>query len=233
MPLTWTARLALLTALSALAAPALAWTPPKPTLPNERHIILFCTVSDSLTATDCRPRPGKPASAGDTLTQAFIAEETDHPDYLAGAKPGAGVWVMVRRSVKAPLDDLNPGRAQPPVPAAPPPAPIHAPDWRIMPSAETLAGYYPDYAARNAISGAATAQCTVGPSGDLLGCWLASETPPDAFLGTTTLTLTTLVQLKPTTKDGSPTAGGVCAFRAGFAVDVKRRTAEVSVAGGD
>jgi TonB family protein len=214
-----------LISLAALgASPAEARYPLTGTLPKEQNIILSCTVSDALTAKDCSPQPGTVASQ---RTQAFIQVETGAPDYLIGATPGARVLVMIRRSTAAPLDNTNPGRALPPPTLALPP--VVAPDWGTMPNRSDLEGYFPERAARTGVSGNATVRCTVSPSGDLLGCWVASENPSDMGFGRSTLKLSTFVQMKPAAKDGSPTVGRAYALQAAFDVDVQARTAKITL----
>jgi hypothetical protein len=204
-------------ALVALAAsPATAGYPLVGTLAKEENIVLVCTVSDALTATECKPPPWPPVQsvAASKRAQAFIQEEAINPDYLAGATPGARVLVMIRRSTAAVLDGANPGRAlAPPSPAL---AAVTAPDWRVMPSAGKMAGYYPDREHRNGLSGNAAAQCTVGAGGDLLGCWILAGDHPDFGFGWVTLQLSTNVQMNPATKDGLPTVGRPYVLQAAF-----------------
>lgn len=204
--------------------PAAAGFPPPATLPREQNVILLCTVSDKRTAQDCGPQPGAVPSQ---RVQAFIQLETESPDYLVGATPGSQVLAMIRRSAAVPLDNANPGRA--PAPLRPPRASVVAPDWAIMPSPGDLEGYFPDLALRNGVSGTATVQCTVGVNGDLLGCWVDTENPPDMGFGVSALELATLVRMKPAAKDGSPTIGRTYVLQAAFDVNLAARTAQVTL----
>jgi len=206
---------ACLPALIALGAPSVAASYPLPdTLPKGEKIMLFCSVSDTLTAKDCQPGAGMAAASLDKRTSAFIQLETEAPDYLAGATPGAKVWVMIRRALTALLDATNPGRAA--APASPAPLALTDPDWRAMPRGRDIAGYFPERAQRLAISGTATVRCTVGAGGDLVGCWVAAQTPSDQDFGVALLKLSTVVQLKPTARDGSPAMGRPYALQGDF-----------------
>ena len=216
-----------LSALLALAAPSAAASYPLPdTLPKGERIMLFCSVSDALMARDCQLGPGASAAAHDKRAAAFIQLETETPDYLAGATPGAQVWVIIRRALAAPLDAANPGRAAAPTSSAP--AALIDPDWKTMPSARDIGGYFPDRALRLAISGSATVRCTVGQGGDLVGCWVAAETLPATGFGAALLLLSTVVQLKPTAKDGSPAVGRPYALQGAF----DARTGKITLSDG-
>jgi hypothetical protein len=211
-------KLRLITPLALLvlasAWPAAAW-PPTSTLPKEQHRILLCSVSDTLQAKDCRSP--YPQVGGDANT--LIKAESDAPDYLAGAHPGESVLVMVRRSMAAPLDEANPGRAVAP---ASPGTPVTDPDWNLAPSRDDTSGYFPERALRLHMSGSALAQCTIGVHGDLLGCWVVVEHPPGTGFGEGVLTLSTLLQMKPLTKAGAQATGRPCIIRAGFDTEAAR-----------
>jgi len=195
------------------ASPASAGYYVPPTLRPEKRLVLLCTVSEALTAKDCGPQQDMPRPDDGGLKD-FLALEAQDPDYLAGATPGARVLVMVRRSLSAPIDGANPGRA--PLPTSPAIGPIMEPDWAIMPPARAFDGYVPDRLMRMGASGSVTARCTVGARGDLLGCWIAAENPSDMGLGWSTLMLSTFVKMKPIAKDGSPTAGRTYVLQANF-----------------
>jgi len=203
---------------------------PASTLLKEQDEILFCSVSDTLMANNCSPSPGLPASAPTKRTDAFIQAESNAPDYLVGATPGEHVLVMIRRSLASPLDDANPGRAV--VSASIASAPIVDPVWAVMPRQDDIDGYFPDRPARTAISGSATARCTVGPKGDLLGCWIANENPSEMGFGYAALKLSTSIQMKSETKDGVQTVGRPYAFHAAFDVNMKARTAKITLSSG-
>ncbi len=184
-------------------------------------------------AKDCQPQFPMPVASADKRmeafiqrTQAFIQVEAAAPDYLIGAAPGAQVLVMVRRSMAAPIDGANPGRAT--APSAPSPTSVITPDWSGMPSHSDINGYFPDRALRMAISGDAKVRCTVGPKGDLLGCWVAAESPSGMGFGSQALELSTFVQMKPTAQDGSPTAGRAYILKASF----DARTANITLSSG-
>jgi len=185
------------------------------TLPNEENIIMTCSVDSALMAKDCSSRPGAPAAPLTKRENAFIQVETSAPDFLTGATPGALVQVMIRRSTSSTLDASNPGRAV--MPASPMP-PITDPDLATVPSPASTGGYFPDRALRMNFSGDATVRCTVGDKGDLLGCWVVNGHPAARDFGFAALHLSTLVKLRPTMKDGSPTAGRSCDLHAAFDV---------------
>ena len=140
-------RRAVLGSIGLLALAALDISPVRagyyvpPTLRPEKRLVLLCTVSDALTATDCGPQHDMPRPDDGGLKD-FLALEAHAPDYLAGATPGARVLVMVRRSLSAPIDGANPGRA--PLPTSPSASLITEPDWAIMPSTREFEGYVPD-----------------------------------------------------------------------------------------
>jgi hypothetical protein len=209
---------------TAAASPATAAFPSTSTLPEEQHAILLCTVSDLRAAQDCGPPPGRVA---DPRTQAFIQIEKESPDYVVEAFPGTQVLMMIRRSAAAALDNANPGRAPPSLKPAPPS--VDAPDWAIMPSPAQLVGYFPASALRNGVSGTATVECTVGVKGDLLGCWVDTENPGDMDFGVAALELSTLVQMMPAARDGSPTAGRSYDLQAVFAIDPSTHVAQVTL----
>ena len=220
-------------ALVALSAsPATARYPLSGTLTKEADIVLVCTVSDTLMAKDCEPPPWPPvqSDADRKRAQAFIQVETIDADYLAGATPGARVLVMIRRSTAAALDGVNPGRAL--APPSPAPAAVTAPDWRVMPSAGDMVGYYPDREQRNGLTGSAAARCSVGAGGDLLGCWIVAGDHPDLGFGWVTLELSTLVQMKPAAKDGLPTVGRPYVLQAAFDLDSQARRTKVTLSTG-
>lgn len=217
-----------LTLMSMCASSAQARFPLTGTLPKEQKIFLLCRVDDMLMAKDCGPQSGSSAASArfSQRTLAFIQVETAAPDYLVGATPGTQVLVMVRRSTASPLDEANPGRAA--APASPAPMPVTNPDWGTMPNAGDLSGYFPELAERLAVSGNATARCTVGPRGDLLGCWVAAENPLGMGFGFAVLDLSTFLQMKPTDKAGSPTVGRAYALQAAF----NPRTAKITLSSG-
>ena len=101
-----------------------------------------------------------------------------------------------------------------PAPPAPPPEPprspvIQTPDWLRRPSGEDMARYYPARAQRMGVEGRATLSCTVGASGALQACAVASETPADQDFGAAALRMARLFKMRPMTKDGEPVSGGL------------------------
>ena len=81
------------------------------------------------------------------------------------------------------------------------------PDWRTLPSGHEINNYFPQWAARSAISGSAAALCKIGAAGDLVGCRILREDPRDQAFGLALLRITSRMKMNPTTKSGTPLAG--------------------------
>ena len=71
-----------------------------------------------------------------------------------------------------------------------------------------MARCYPDRAQRNNLEGHSRFRCTVTAKGQLTGCTVVSEDPPDAGFGQASLCVAKLFRVKPATADGTPTDGG-------------------------
>ncbi len=188
---------------------------PAPTMPGTVTVLAECSVDTDLTATACQPTSAE--NSGDQAK--VLADLNVHPEYLAGATPGARVLVLIRRSLTPPADGA-PGWSRPP--ASRPPLPAGAPvlladpDWQVVP--QNMAYYYPDRAARNGVGGSASAVCSVSGDGFLVGCWIAAETPANMGFRFATLYLTRLVRMNAVSKSGAPVGGRVLEFGALFKV---------------
>lgn len=100
-----------------------------------------------------------------------------------------------------------PAAAEPePAPAAPV-ATIQAPHWLRRPHGEDMARTYPRKA--RGANGGATLRCLIDARGQLTGCAVLREDPPDLGFGEAALKLAPLFKMKPVTDDGRPVEGGV------------------------
>ena len=79
-----------------------------------------------------------------------------------------------------------------------------------------MAQFYPERASHMGISGSAAVECQVNPNGTLDDCSIVSETPPDQEFGSAALKLARFYKMKPTSRDGVPTAGSKIILQIGF-----------------
>lgn len=106
--------------------------------------------------------------------------------------------------------------------AAPPPPPhpstlppgarisiITMPTIVQTPSAQDMAGVYPQRAGAERVSGKVILQCRVRATGLLSDCVVADETPPDYGFGEAALQLVPAFLMKPQAKDGKPVDGAL------------------------
>lgn len=190
---------------------------PAPTIPGARSAVVMCDVTPEKMTAHCGGAP----------EPALIRDVNVRPEHLAGAVPGTRVEVVVRR---IPGKRSDPARSVEPIDWAPPPpanapALIVDPIWRVLPSADQLKLFYPDRAYRLGINGDAAATCSVGPGGDLVGCWLTSEAPQDQGFGFALLKMTTCLQVEPVTKGGQSTPGRIIKVGAHFTVGKRQALA--------
>jgi len=193
---------------------------PKASIPGVRSSIIACQVTaDELTA-NCGYKPSNWWKPG-PHDLAVIKDVNAHPIHLADATPGSQVEVIVRRDPGKRTDgtgSAEPLDWAPPPPVGAPPL-IVDPNWRLLPPDNLLKEFYPERAVRMGIIGDATATCSIGPAGDLVGCWLSSENPADQGFGWSLLKITTYLQIDPVSKDGSPASGRTIKVRAHYTLD--------------
>jgi protein TonB len=206
-----------LTLTIALTAPFISLSAtayPRQSIPGVRSAVIECDVTADQLTSNCGYPPSKYWTPG-PHDLAVAKDVNVRPARLAGATPGAKVKVVVRRN---PWTQTTQPPDWTPAPPADGPSVVVDPVWRLMPPAEILKEFYPDRAMRLGINGDATAACTVGPSGDLVGCWLSSESPGDQGFGFALLKITTCVQIDPVTKGGLSAPGRTIKVGAHFTV---------------
>jgi len=202
-----------LTCAAALISATAAWSwngPPRPqdSMPDADSIVALCTVSNTQTGTNCRPK--FPAHNNDDALRAAAEQQylDAHPFPVPGGVPGSNVAVMVRLNavaapdrkayvISAPLDafDNSLGPA------------IHDPVWAGMSNAAWMSGYVPDRAIRMGVSGDATIRCVATSAGVLVNCWVEQESRPDFGFDFAALFIVQRVRIKPVTTSGQPVAG--------------------------
>ncbi len=86
---------------------------------------------------------------------------------------------------------------------------VTMPDWKRKPSGEEIARFIPAEAMRSGVSGRATMECLVVPSGALEGCRIVEETPKGIGFGEAALMASALFVMKPASQDGQPVVSAV------------------------
>jgi len=74
---------------------------------------------------------------------------------------------------------------------------LEAPGWRIIPTVEQVAAFYPREAQLRAISGEAILACKPTPTGLMEHCFVFEESPADVGFGEAAVRLASYFQLKP------------------------------------
>ena len=89
-----------------------------------------------------------------------------------------------------------------------PPRPVSFPEWAERPNAYDVGRVYPRAAQSARMSGSAEIGCKVLATGRLTECQVLAEQPAGWDFGAAALKLSERFRMKPTTRDGAPTAGG-------------------------
>ena len=110
-----------------------------------------------------------------------------------------------------PIETLPTTTVVEPVPIAPArprgPVMIKSPDWVSKPTAAQLGRVYPDRAAVEGISGAATLLCGVAANGGMVGCTVIDESPKGWRFGHAALASARYFKMSPRTVDGQVVEG--------------------------
>lgn len=150
------------------------------------------------------PEPVKPSEAAPapntplnptplplTPTETFAAVPTD-------ATPTASATLTFTEVVETPRDDSP---AVEPTPAAP--SVIRNPSWARQPSGEQMMRAYPERAVAAGVSGSASMNCLVLPSGGVTDCNVTRETPGGYGFGRAAQDLSRHFRVNPRTVNGA------------------------------
>lgn len=114
-------------------------------------------------------------------------------------------WVAISSGTMAAPGD-PPVQSTADAPTAP--RPVNFPEWAERPNGYDIARVYPRDAERTRMGGTAELGCKVLASGRLGECQVLAEQPAGWDFGAAALKLSPRFRMKPTTRDGAPTAGG-------------------------
>lgn len=151
--------------------------PPEPVKPSETPPAPNTPLNDT-------PRPVTP-------TETFAAVPTE-------AAPTASTTLTFTEVVETPRDDSP---VVEPTPA--PPSVIRNPSWARQPSGEQMMRAYPERAVAAGISGSASMNCLVLPSGGVTDCNVTRETPGGYGFGRAAQDLSRHFRVNPRTVNGA------------------------------
>ena len=86
---------------------------------------------------------------------------------------------------------------------------IAQPDWEKVPPPMAFVRLYPKAALAQRLDGTGVVRCRVTKRGTLEDCAILEERPANAGFGEAALKMTPMFRMRPTTKDGKPSSGGL------------------------
>src|SRR5688572_7343002 len=89
----------------------------------------------------------------------------------------------------------------------PPPSNADLPPWTRTPTAAEVAAAYPAAPKAANLAGTGTAECSVGPTGELTDCVAVAETPAGAGFGAAAAALGPRFQMPTKSPSGASTVG--------------------------
>jgi len=158
------------------------------------------------------------AAAGMVLAWAqpgVAAPAQDPPSTLdtAPITPRVKLGPQVTRQAPSPqTDDILRSLGHP---VGPPPRPrpgshpsvITNPDWLHKPTEDEMMSFYPAQALRAGLEGHASIHCYVAVTGTRENCRTIEETPAGQGFGEAAIALSSIILMRPATRDGVPTGG--------------------------
>lgn len=97
-------------------------------------------------------------------------------------------------------------------PQRPPPSTTDMPGWSKAPKPADMLKAYPPEAARAALAGSATLECTVGPAGEMTACIASDETPAGSGFGAASVAMSSKFQMPTKAPSGASTVGRTVRF---------------------
>lgn len=159
-----------------------------------------------INVTTYRPKPPEPVVAKTPPAPNMPVHDTPVPrtptDTLPAvptdAKPTDSTTITFDREVSDPAPDVRP--VEPVVTPAPV---IRNPSWSRQPSADQMMDAYPKRALQNDVSGSASLNCLVLPTGFVTDCNVTRETPGGYGFGRGAQSLSRYFRINPRTVDGA------------------------------